>query len=181
MALTAIEKRRGGQDKYAWQPFQPNTGDFNTDWWERRQPTLEDPRYVQVIDDEGDEVARIELDDEGFETTDFAGAPDLGEERLEIQFFEVSSRRRGQEIGTRVVGFSSRTCFPTDGCAYQHGCGLLLVAGMEPLRACGSDGTRTAVQPAICSTPDLSYTGSPQRQLAQNGARTALEIVTGTN
>lgn len=53
MALRLVEKRRGGQDKYVWQPFQPNAGNFNPDWWERRQPTLDDPRYVQVIDDEG--------------------------------------------------------------------------------------------------------------------------------
>jgi hypothetical protein len=75
---------------------------------QRRQPTLDDPRYVRVIDDEGDEVARIELDDEGFETTNFAGAPELGEERLEIQFFEVSSHRRGRGIGTSVVGLLAK-------------------------------------------------------------------------
>jgi GNAT superfamily N-acetyltransferase len=108
MALRLVEKRRGGQDKYVWQPFQPNAGNFNPDWWERRQPTLDDPRYVQVIDDEGDEVARIELDDEGFETTNFAGAPELGEERLEIQFFEVSSHRRGRGIGTSVVSLLTK-------------------------------------------------------------------------
>ena len=104
MALTLIEKRRGGHDKYTWQPFQPNAGDFNTDWWERRQLTLDNPWYVQVIDADGDEVARIELDDKGFETTYFVGAPRLGQARLEIQFFEVSSRRRGQGIGTQAVG-----------------------------------------------------------------------------
>ena len=84
------------QDKYVWRPFQPNEGDFNTDWWERRQPSLEldDPWYVQVVDDELAEVVRIELDDKGFATTYFVGAPRLGDERLEIQFFEVSARRR---------------------------------------------------------------------------------------
>jgi hypothetical protein len=108
VALRLIEKRRGGHDKYSWQPFQPNVGDFNPNWWERRQPTLDNPWYVQVIDDEDDEVARIELDHKGFDTTYFVGAPQLGEESLEIQFFEVSSRRRGQNIGTRAVGLLTK-------------------------------------------------------------------------
>jgi len=56
-ALRLVKKRRGGQDKYVWQFFQSNAGNFNPDWWERPQPTPDDARYVQAIDDEGDEVS----------------------------------------------------------------------------------------------------------------------------
>lgn len=94
--------RRGGHDRYSWRPFQAN-GDFNPEWWELRHHQLDDPWYVLVIDDDGDEVARIELDDNGFDTANWLGAPELGEEMLEIQFFEVACRRRRQEIGKTAV------------------------------------------------------------------------------
>ena len=56
MALRLIEMRRGGHDRYSWRPSQAN-GDFNPGWWELRHHTLDDPWYVLVIDDGGDEVA----------------------------------------------------------------------------------------------------------------------------
>lgn len=69
-------------------------------WWNRQLG--DDPWFVQVL--EGDvEVARVEFDDPGGINPRYANVPELGNERLEIQFIEVACAARGRGIGTQLV------------------------------------------------------------------------------
>jgi GNAT superfamily N-acetyltransferase len=69
-------------------------------WWNRQLG--DEPWLVQVLE-HGIEVARVEFDDPGGINPYYEGVPELGNERLEIQFLEVSAAARGRGIGTRVV------------------------------------------------------------------------------
>ena len=48
-------------------------------------------------------MARVDLDDPGGINPAYRGIPELGDERLEIQFIEVATGARGRGVGTRVV------------------------------------------------------------------------------
>jgi GNAT superfamily N-acetyltransferase len=61
----------------------------------------DNPLYVQALVDSA-EVARVDLH-ENFEGSMHAGAPCLGRQALEIQFFEVAQSWRRQGIGVEVV------------------------------------------------------------------------------
>lgn len=58
--------------------------------------------FVQVLQG-GVEVARVEFDDPGGINPECANVPQLGIERLEIQFIEVATAARGRGVGTAVV------------------------------------------------------------------------------
>lgn len=57
---------------------------------------------MQVLEG-GVEVARVELDDPGGINPEYADVPQLGPERLEIQFFKVATAARNRGLGTRVM------------------------------------------------------------------------------
>jgi len=69
-------------------------------WW--NQQVGDESWFVQVLE-HGTEVARVEFDDPGGINPNYEGVPELGDERLEIQFIEVASAARGRGIGTRLV------------------------------------------------------------------------------
>lgn len=104
MALEFVDYRRGPADKYSWAPrFDTAITYEHPHWWDEVRYYVNDPWFVQVVDEDGVEVARVELDDPGGISPKYTEVPELGDDRLEIQFIEVptASRRRG--IGTRVV------------------------------------------------------------------------------
>lgn len=103
MAIELVDLRRGAEDRYAWlPPFDFGTDYENEHWWDDVPYILDDPWFVHVLED-GVEVARIELDDPGGINPDYANVPELGSERLEIQFLEVAAAARGRDVGTRAV------------------------------------------------------------------------------
>lgn len=63
----------------------------------------EEPWFVQVLDQTGTEVARVEFVDPGGINPEFANVPDIGGERLEILFLEVATEARGRSVGGRAV------------------------------------------------------------------------------
>jgi len=69
-------------------PFAENITYEHPHWWNRQLG--EDPWFVQVLDQTGTEVARVEFDDPGGINPEYANVPNLGDERLEIQFIEVA-------------------------------------------------------------------------------------------
>lgn len=83
-------------------PFDFDTAYENERWWDDVPYPFDDPWYVQVLED-GAEVARVELDDPGGINPEYADGPELGPERLEIQFIEVATASRRLGLGTRVV------------------------------------------------------------------------------
>jgi hypothetical protein len=99
-----IDHRHGAASKYSWlPPFDWTVVYENERWWdEPRHYYVGEPWFVQVLED-GDEVARVELDDPGGINPQYTGVPELGAERLEIQFIEVAVAARGGNTGTRVV------------------------------------------------------------------------------
>jgi hypothetical protein len=99
--LKLIDHRRGPADDRGWKPPFDFAVDYaHPHWWNRQLG--EDPWFVQVL--EGDvEVARVEFDDPGGINPSYANVPELGDERLEIQFIEVASAACGRRIGTQVV------------------------------------------------------------------------------
>lgn len=99
--LELVDLCRGGANRYSWRPpFDGALAYENEHWWDR--PIYHDPWYVQVLEN-ATEVARAELDDPGGINPEYVGVPELGPERLEIQFIEVAAAARGRGIGTRVV------------------------------------------------------------------------------
>ena len=102
MVLQLINLPRGDARTHAWiPPFDRMVAYDNEHWWCRRFSS-EAYRYVQALQD-GVEVARLVLDDPGGINPAYAGAPELGTERLEIQFVEVATESRRRGIGGRVV------------------------------------------------------------------------------
>lgn len=101
VSLVLVPVRRPSiEERYSWAPFEPND-EFNDDWWCQPPYLRNDPWYVKVLQDEV-EVARVELD-ESFRGSAYEGAPDLGDEALEIQFIEVARSQRRRRLATRVV------------------------------------------------------------------------------
>lgn len=103
MPLELVDLRRGGASRYSWvPPFDFETAYENERWWDDVPYLFDDPWYVQVLEDDA-EVARVELDDPGGINPEYANVPELGPERLEIQFIEVATAARGSGVGTQVV------------------------------------------------------------------------------
>ncbi|CQD24780.1 acetyltransferase, gnat family protein [Mycobacterium lentiflavum] len=103
MSLTLVDLRRGGVDRHSWTPpFDSSITYENEHWWDGVRYFVDDPWFVQLLED-GVEVARVELDDPGGINPDCADVPNLGDERLEIQFVEVASAAHARGVGTRVV------------------------------------------------------------------------------
>ncbi|MEN2511146.1 GNAT family N-acetyltransferase [Gordonia polyisoprenivorans] len=101
--IELVDLRRGGASRYSWAPpFDFEIDYENERWWDNVPYHFEAPWYVQVLDD-GAEVARVELDDPGGINPEYVGVPELGPERLEIQFIEVATAARGRGVGTWVV------------------------------------------------------------------------------
>ena len=102
LSIELIDRRRGDADKDRWAPFEL-AGDFEPRWWMLRDfGLLCDPWFVQVVRD-GDEVARVELD-EKVSLEGYLGPSGLpGPAPLEIQFIEVSPRLRRQGVGAAVI------------------------------------------------------------------------------
>jgi hypothetical protein len=88
-------------------PFDSAVAYENEHWWDAAPYLVEDPWYVQVLEDSV-EVARVELAEEvGIEHC--TAVPAIGAERLEIQFVEVAMAARGRRVGTWVVrGLAAR-------------------------------------------------------------------------
>lgn len=102
MLLELVDLRPRPWDNRWWvPPFAENVTYEHPHWW-NRQPG-EDPWFVQVLDQTGTEVARVEFDDPGGINPEYANVPNLGDERLEIQFIEVATGARGHGVGRRVV------------------------------------------------------------------------------
>jgi hypothetical protein len=101
MNLELIDHRRGRADDGWWMPPFDFAVDYShPHWWNRQLG--DDTWFVQVL--EGDaEVARVEFDDPGDINPSYADVPELGDERLEIQFIEVASAACGRRIGAQVV------------------------------------------------------------------------------
>lgn len=104
MSLQFIDHRHGSADRYSWVPaFDRSVAYENERWWdEPRRYSVSEPWFVQVLED-GVEVARVEFDDPGGINPEYTDVPELGDERLEIQFMEVATAVRNQGVGTRVV------------------------------------------------------------------------------
>lgn len=101
MTLELVDLRPAAADDRCWIP----SFDFavvyeHPHWWNRQLG--DEPWLVQVLE-HGIEVARVELDDPGDINPNYAGVPELVDERLEIQFIEVAPAVRGRGIGTRLV------------------------------------------------------------------------------
>ena len=130
MTLTLIDLHRGGADRYSWTPpFDSSIAYEHEHWWS-------DVPYL--------------LDDPGGINPDYTGVPDLGDERLEIQFIGVATAARGRGVGTRVVraledGHRGRRLF-----AYSEDAGRFwLSLGWEPFYRPGRPPARTLfIQPA---------------------------------
>jgi hypothetical protein len=108
LTLDFVDLRRGSANRYSWiPPFDSAVAYENEHWWDSAPYLVEDPWYVQVLEDSV-EVARVELDEEvGIEH--YTAVPAIGAERLEIQFVEVAMAARGRRVGTRVVrGLAAR-------------------------------------------------------------------------
>lgn len=101
MTLQLIDLRPGPADHRCWgPPFDWGVAYENEHWWNRQLG--EDPWLVQALEN-GAEVARVELDDPGSINPVYRGVPELGGERLEIQFIEVATAARGRGVGPRLV------------------------------------------------------------------------------
>lgn len=102
MTLKFVDLHRGAANRYSWlAPFDCAVAYANEHWWDRPS-VYGDPWYVQVLEDAA-EVARVELDDPGGINPEYVGVPELGPERLEIQFIEVATLAQGRGVGTGVV------------------------------------------------------------------------------
>ncbi|ORM27839.1 GNAT family N-acetyltransferase [Williamsia sp. 1135] len=90
-------------NKYAWRPpFDVEAAYEHEQWWDTVPYPLGDPWYIQVVAG-GMEVARVEMDNPGDVNPEYTDVPDLGPERLEIQFIEVANTAHRRGIGSRVV------------------------------------------------------------------------------
>ncbi|UJL30429.1 GNAT family N-acetyltransferase [Mycolicibacterium sp. jd] len=102
MTLEFIDHRAVRSLKHSWTPFTSSDGYEHPRWWLNAGGAIGDPWFVQVLED-GTEVARVQFDERGGINLEYTGAPELGPERLKIQFIEVAMAARRRGIGTRVV------------------------------------------------------------------------------
>jgi GNAT superfamily N-acetyltransferase len=100
--LEFVARRRGpDDDRYRWVPFDHDDRYEQDDWWDSPPYGQDDPWFVQVMSD-GEEVARVELD-ETWSGSHHEGAPKFGREVLVVRQIEVAEPYRRQGIGSRVV------------------------------------------------------------------------------
>lgn len=103
MALQFIDHHRGGADRYAWMPpFDPEVAYENSHWWDGVRYGDDDPWFVQVLEN-GAEVARVVLVEDGGFNAAHVGVPVIGVERLMVYQIEVATAARGRGIGAQVV------------------------------------------------------------------------------
>lgn len=101
MTLEFVDLRPAASNDGGWKPpFDFSVGYEHPHWWNRQ--LRDEPWFVQVRE-HGIEVARVQFADRGGINPNYLGAPELGDERLEIQFIEVASAARRRGIGTSVV------------------------------------------------------------------------------
>lgn len=101
MVLQLINLRPGNADGRRWTPpFDQAVEYEHPHWWNRQ---LGDHTWFVRVLEGGAEVARIEFDDPGGINPEYANVPELGDDRLEIQFIEVATAARGRGIGTQLV------------------------------------------------------------------------------
>lgn len=101
MDLELVDHRRGTTDGRSWAPpFDSTVAYQHPHWWNRQ---LGGKSWFTQVLANGVEVARVEFDDPGGINPNYEGVPELGDERLEIQFIEVSTAARGRGIGTQAV------------------------------------------------------------------------------
>lgn len=89
-----------GPNRRSLPPFDREVAYGREDWW-NKQLRL-GSCYVQVLEGAA-EVARVRLDDPGCINPDYAGVPELGPERLKIQYFEVAGDDMNRGVGTAAV------------------------------------------------------------------------------
>ena len=100
MLLELVDLRPNSSDDRWWvPPFADDVDYEHPHWWNRQLG--EEPWFVQVLDQTGTEVARVEFDDPGGINPEYANVPNIGVERLEIQFLEVAAGFRGRGVGGR--------------------------------------------------------------------------------
>jgi hypothetical protein len=106
--LDFVDLRRGSADRYSWiPPFDWSVAYQNEQWWDDVRYYVDDPWFVQVLED-GVEVARVELD-EDVEIEHYPYVPTIGTGRLEIQLIEVAAGARSRGVGSRVAqGLTAR-------------------------------------------------------------------------
>jgi hypothetical protein len=102
VTLEFVDHRADAADRRLWTPFTSSEGYEHPHWWADARGTSGDPWFVQVLEN-GMEVARVQLDDRGGIHPDYAGVPEIGDERLEIQFIEVATFARRRKVATRIV------------------------------------------------------------------------------
>jgi GNAT superfamily N-acetyltransferase len=147
--LELVDLRPSPSDDRWWMPpFAENVIYEHPHWWNRQLG--EEPWFVQVFDQTGSEVARVEFDDPGGINPEYANVPDLGEERLEIQFLEVATAARGHGVGGQVVRRLMKRHLDRRLFAYSEGADRFWVSlGWESFEH-SAGGYRTLfVQPAV--------------------------------
>lgn len=100
--ITFVEINRPAGDRF-WSPFSHEEAGrgFTLAWWNRTMYPSSRSTFFRALED-GDEVARIELDDEvGIDH--YAGVPHLGSTGLEVQFIEVHADHRLRGVGHAVI------------------------------------------------------------------------------
>ncbi|MBF9519555.1 GNAT family N-acetyltransferase [Mycobacteroides chelonae] len=102
MTLEFVEHRGEAAVKRSWTPFPSSDNYENPHWWSSASGAIGDPWFVQVLED-GVEVARVQFDERGGVNPEYTDVPELGDERLKVQFIEVAVVARGRHVGTRVV------------------------------------------------------------------------------
>ncbi|WP_020105065.1 GNAT family N-acetyltransferase [Nocardia sp. 348MFTsu5.1] len=101
MSLHLIEKRRTDRDDfYNWQPFGNDEG-FTRAWWSDRTWHQDPDPWCLEVQQDGVEVARVELDNTDDVPYDVASW--LGAEALEIVFIEVAEPFRRKGIASEAV------------------------------------------------------------------------------
>lgn len=105
LKLIEVDEYRGGwdvPDGYQFQDHWQGSRYYGGGWKYRE---------FKVLNDEGTEVARVELDAgatrEGFRCSTYP-IPEDGPELLEIQFLDVRADFRGQGVGTWIVRYLER-------------------------------------------------------------------------
>ena len=104
MTLQFIDHYGDPAESRSWTPF-PSSEDYDhPDWWRDGGGTIGDPWFVQVLEEDGVEVARVQLDDRGSANQEYTQVPRPGPEPwLKIMFIEVATSARRRGIGYRVV------------------------------------------------------------------------------
>ncbi|WP_336794071.1 GNAT family N-acetyltransferase [Gordonia malaquae] len=103
--MQLVDLRRSVEDnKFGWLPPFDDTAVYaNEHWWDEPRYYYDAPWFIQVLDSDGTEVARVELLDPGEVNLSYTDAERIGGSPLEICFFEVAQNAQGRGHGTAVV------------------------------------------------------------------------------